>query len=108
MADARRTLRRLGLVVCAACLLLPAAPVAAATARILPAADRAVNARAYPDLVLRGKITKRIAWNKLPTKVAWDGTKAGNINPTLRAVIAVRHSTDGLRTTAGLTSPCSQ
>ncbi len=86
MADARRTLRRLGLVVCAACLLLPAAPVAAATARILPAADRAVNARAYPDLVLRGKITKRIAWNKLPTKVAWDGTKAGNINPTLRAV----------------------
>ena len=47
---------------------------------------RAVAARAFPALVLKGKTTKKIAWNKLPVKVSWDGTKAGNINPSLWAV----------------------
>jgi hypothetical protein len=45
-----------------------------------------VAARALPALVLKGKKTVRIAWGKLPVSVSWDGTKAGNINPGLRAV----------------------
>ena len=37
-------------------------------------------------LILRGKKTKKIAWRKLPVKVSWDGRRAGNINPSLRAL----------------------
>jgi len=37
-------------------------------------------------LVLSGRRTARIAYLDFPTPVTWDGTKAGNINPTLRAV----------------------
>jgi hypothetical protein len=40
----------------------------------------------YPDLVLKGKLTKRIPWEKLPVKVTWDGTKAGDIPKDLQAV----------------------
>jgi hypothetical protein len=47
---------------------------------------RVVAARSYPDLVLVGKVTKRIHWNKLPVSVTWDGTKAGSIPTDLRAV----------------------
>ena len=42
--------------------------------------------RSSPPLELRGRLTRRIAWSRLPTSVVWDGTKAGNINPSLRAV----------------------
>jgi hypothetical protein len=42
-------------------------------------------ARDYPPLILKGKLKRTIAWEKLPTSVTWDGTKAGNINPSLRA-----------------------
>jgi hypothetical protein len=88
----RRTLRWL---VIAAALALALSAIAAAPWRhagsaTAAAADagkaRAVAARAFPALVLKGKTTKKIAWNKLPTKVSWDGTKAGNINPSLLAV----------------------
>jgi hypothetical protein len=40
----------------------------------------------YPDLVLEGKLTKRLPWAKLPVSVTWDGTKAGPIPKDLRAV----------------------
>jgi len=86
MAEARIALRRLGVLACAVCLFLPAAPVVGAGARDVAVQDRAVAARAYPDLVLKGRITKRIPWSRLPVKAVWDGTKAGNINPSLRAV----------------------
>ncbi len=40
----------------------------------------------YADLVLKGKLTKRIAWADLPVSVTWDGTKAGDIPKDLQAV----------------------
>jgi hypothetical protein len=88
----RRTLRWLTI---AAALTLTLSVIAAAPWRHAGSASatvadagkaRAVAARAFPALVLKGKTTKKIAWSKLPVKVSWDGTKAGNINPTLRAV----------------------
>jgi hypothetical protein len=39
----------------------------------------------YPDLVLKGKLTRSIPWNKLPVSVKWDGTKAGDIPRDLQA-----------------------
>ncbi len=36
-------------------------------------------------LVLKGRRTAKIAYLNFPTPVVWDGTKAGNINQTLRA-----------------------
>jgi hypothetical protein len=40
----------------------------------------------YADLVLKGKLTKRVAWADLPVSVIWDGTKAGDIPKDLKAV----------------------
>ena len=37
-------------------------------------------------LVLKGRRTVKVAFLDFPTPATWDGTKAGNINPTLRAV----------------------
>ncbi len=37
-------------------------------------------------LVLKGRRTAKIAYLDFPTPVTWDGTKAGNINPTVRAL----------------------
>jgi hypothetical protein len=37
-------------------------------------------------LVLKGRRTVKIAYLNFPTPVTWDGTKAGNINPSLRAL----------------------
>jgi hypothetical protein len=37
-------------------------------------------------LVLKGRRTARIGYLSFPTPVTWNGNKAGNINPTLRAV----------------------
>jgi hypothetical protein len=50
-----------------------------------PPAASAATVRAYPPLVLKGKLKRSIPWTKLPTAVTWDGTEAGNINPGLRA-----------------------
>ena len=65
-------------------------PRAACRPATAPAAEtgkaRAAAARAFPALILKGKKTKKIPWSKLPVSVSWDGTKAGNINPSLRAV----------------------
>ena len=36
--------------------------------------------------VLRGRRTVKISFLNFPTPVTWDGTKAGNINPTVRAL----------------------
>jgi hypothetical protein len=38
------------------------------------------------SLVLKGRRTAKISYLNFPTPVTWDGTKAGNINPTLRAL----------------------
>jgi hypothetical protein len=52
-----------------------------------PAKARVVVPRSTPPaLILKGRGTKKIAWRKLPVKVSWDGRRAGNINPSLRAV----------------------
>lgn len=41
----------------------------------------------YPALVLKGKLTKRIPWAKLPTSVVWDGRKdKDNRHKELQAV----------------------
>jgi hypothetical protein len=37
-------------------------------------------------LLLKGRRTVKIAYLNFPTPVTWDGTKAGNINPSLRAL----------------------
>jgi hypothetical protein len=55
-------------------------PAASAAAIGGPAARAA-----YPPLVLKGVLKKSIAWSKLPITVTWDGARAGNINPSLRA-----------------------
>ena len=41
--------------------------------------------RAGWTLTLKGKLTKVLPISKVRANVTWDGTKAGNINPTLRA-----------------------
>jgi hypothetical protein len=44
----------------------------------------------YPDyktsLTLRGRLIRSIPYANFPNGVRWDGTKAGDINPTLKAV----------------------
>ena len=55
-----------------------------------PAAAATVAAVEPPaggwTLTLRGKLKKVLPLAKFPVKVAWDGRKAGNINPSLRYV----------------------
>lgn len=68
--------------------------LAGATAVILGASlfvalrtpDAAPAKGPYPDLVLKGKLTKKIPWSQLPASVKWDGTKAGAIPKDLQAV----------------------
>jgi len=48
--------------------------------------DAAPASGPYPDLVLQGKLTKKIPWSRLPVSVTWDGTKAGAIPTDLKAV----------------------
>jgi hypothetical protein len=38
------------------------------------------------SLVLKGRRTAKIGYLNFPTPVTWDGTKAGNVNPTVRAL----------------------
>jgi len=53
-------------------------------------APHATTGRDAPEggwrLTLQGKLTKVLRIAKVPATVAWDGTKAGNINPSLRYV----------------------
>jgi hypothetical protein len=81
------TLAAVATLVLTATIAAPGRLAGQATATAADAGKaRVVAARAFPALVLKGKTTKKIAWKKLPVKVSWDGTKAGNINPSLRAV----------------------
>jgi len=82
--------RRVALLMLAAGLCVTVGPAVSAGARpaegTATAQPRAVAARTYPDLLLVGKLTRRIKWSKLPAKVVWDGTKAGDIPRDLQAV----------------------
>jgi len=87
----RSRLRAIVAVACgaaAATMLWPAAAFAAGpAAHTLCREEAAFEARAgNPPLVLQGRLKRTIAWGKLPVSVKWDGRKAGNINPSLRAV----------------------
>lgn len=59
---------------------------------VVPASARAASGdRGTPPaggwtLTLQGKTTKVLPIDKVPAKAAWDGSKAGNINPSLRYV----------------------
>jgi hypothetical protein len=61
---------------------------------VAPAQPAPVRAACLPShtvatgasLTLIGKLTKVLRVAKIPAAVSWDGTKAGNINPVLRAV----------------------
>ena len=71
-----------------------AAAVAVVAACTFPALSQAQGSDAARStapaggwtLTLQGKSTKVLPIDKFPTTAAWDGTKAGNINPTLRYV----------------------
>jgi hypothetical protein len=71
-----------------------AAALAFVAACMYPAALRAQGATTAGStapasgwtLTLQGKSTKVLPIDKFPTTAAWDGTKAGNINPSLRYV----------------------
>jgi hypothetical protein len=86
----RSKLRRIvavGLMAAAATMLWPAVAPAAGPAAGQNGERGAVQTRATrPSLVLKGKLRRTIKWGKLPVSVQWDGRKAGNINPSMRAV----------------------
>jgi hypothetical protein len=82
--------------VCALALLaLASSSLAAAVSRAPEGASPGTGAsfsdsaaggqRAGWTLTLKGKLTKVLPISKVKANVTWDGTKAGNINPTLRA-----------------------
>ena len=48
--------------------------------------DKPVYPAYKTSLTLRGKLIRTIPYAKFPNGVRWDGTKAGDINPTLKAV----------------------
>ena len=78
-------------LVLAAALCVTVAPAGSASARpakrTTAAQPRvAFAAFAHRDLLLVGKLKKRIPWRDISTNVVWNGNKAGNINPDLRAV----------------------
>lgn len=86
----RSRLRAIVAVACgaaAATMLWPAAAFAAGPAVGQNSERIAAQIRAArPSLVLKGKLRRTIKWGKLPVSVKWDGRKAGNINPSMRAV----------------------
>lgn len=87
----RSSLRRIVAVGCGAAaatvLWAAAVPADAPAAGSLSQEKASIQERAtHPSLVLRGKLRRTIKWGKLPVSVKWDGRKAGNINPSLRAV----------------------
>lgn len=78
-------------VVCAAVLLSALAASSLATAAPQAAVKatsgerKASTQRTSWTLTLKGKLTKVLPMSKVRANVTWDGTQAGNINPTLRA-----------------------
>lgn len=79
----RLSWRAVGILAGAAAVILAASLFVA-----LHTPDAAPARGPYADLVLKGKLTKRIAWAQLPVSVKWDGTKAGAIPKDLQAVYA--------------------
>lgn len=77
----RLSWRAVGILAGVATLILGASLFVA-----LRAPDAAPARGPYADLVLKEKLTKRIAWAQLPVSVRWDGTKAGAIPKDLQAV----------------------
>ncbi len=77
--------------VCAVVLLLALASSSLVAAAPRAAAKSAPSRRGVSTqrtgwtLTLKGKLTKVLPISKVKANVTWDGTKAGNINPTLRA-----------------------
>jgi len=77
--------------VCAAVLLLasasssPATSTPRAAVKASSAERRVGTQRTGWTLTLKGKLTKVLPISQVRANVTWDGTKAGNINPTLRA-----------------------
>ena len=77
--------------------IVPAAPTASALPfeqGVSETPSSSLSSTTDPDaprkggwtLTLQGKLTKVLPIAKVPATVAWDGTKAGNINPSLRYV----------------------
>lgn len=77
----RLSWRAVGILAAAAAVILGASLFMA-----LRPLDAAPAQGPYADLLLKGKLTKRIAWAQLPVSVKWDGTKAGAIPKDLQAV----------------------
>jgi len=77
----RLSWRAVGILAAAAAVILGASLFLA-----LRTPDAAPAAGPYADLVLKGKLTRRIAWAQLPVSVTWDGTKADAIPKDLQAV----------------------
>jgi len=73
------------IVLAAAAVAAVCAFPAAAWAGASPTARSTAPAGGW-TLTLQGKTTKVLPLATFPTTAAWDGTKAGNINPTLRYV----------------------
>jgi hypothetical protein len=80
MGKRRFTLLVAAVAVAAACAL-PAAALAQGTPT-----DRSTPPPGGWTLTLQGKKTKVLPIDKVPSTAKWDGTKAGNINPSLRFV----------------------
>ena len=68
-----------------ASLRLPPGRRWAPASRLAPFGQAAGGQRAGWTLTLKGKLTKVLPISQVQANVTWDGTKAGNINPTLRA-----------------------
>ena len=72
------------LAAAAAAFTVGAFPALAAAQTLSP--DRGTPPPGGWTLTLQGKGTKVLPIRKVPATATWDGTKAGNINPTLRYV----------------------
>lgn len=77
----RLSWRAVGILAAAAAVILGASLFMA-----LRPLDAAPAKGPYVNLVLKGKLTRSIPWEKLPVSVTWDGAKAGDIPKDLQAV----------------------
>ncbi len=78
--------RRALLVLVGAAVLVPALATPALAHRGTQAQVRAGAPAGGWTLTLQGKTTKVLPIAQVPATASWNGTKAGNINPTLRYV----------------------
>jgi hypothetical protein len=80
-------MRRRAILVLAGAAVLVLAFSAPASARRAALSGAQAGARASGwTLTLQGRTTRVLPIAQVPTVATWDGTKAGNINPTLRYV----------------------